>query len=237
MIAHGDYGEPPPNNPYCNYSNSNLDCPLPTSHILGHDENREEFFASASCVKMTRYRIGKAIESNGAHITILLLTLCDIVLVVLQIGASLLHLDETEHEHWLLALFGHLSLAIVSIFMLENLLKLFAFGPRYFWKGTPHWILHLIDALIILTSFLLEIFLKGAEQELSSLLIVFRLWRVLKLTGTVAIEVSEHDQAHVALLEEKVKLLKQELEECHLKIQRLERFDLPKESSQNIHLE
>ncbi|KAF9152333.1 hypothetical protein BG015_005449 [Linnemannia schmuckeri] len=237
MIAHGDYGEPPPNNPYCNYSNSNLNCPPPTSHVLGHDENKEEFSASTSCVKRTRYRIGKAIECKAAHITILLLTLCDIVLVVLQIGASLLHLDETEHEHWLLALFGHLSLAIVSIFMLEILLKLFSFGPRYYWKGTPHWILHLLDAFIILTSFLLEIFLKGAEQELSSLLIVFRLWRVLKLTGTVAIEVSEHDQAHVALLEEKVKSLEHELEECHLKIQRLEGLNLPKGSSQSIQLE
>lgn len=156
---------------------------------------------------------------------------------MLQIGASLLHLDETEHEHWILALFGHLSLAIISIFMFEILLKIFAFGPGYFWIGTPHWILHLVDAIIILTSFLLEIFLKGAEQELSSLLIVFRLWRVVKLTGTVAIEVSEHDQAHVALLEGRVKELEQELEESYLKIQRLEGFTLPKKSRESSHIE
>lgn len=237
MIAHGDYGEPPPNNPYCNYNHSTYNCPPPTSHVLGHDENDEDFLANASRIKRTRHRIGRAIESKAAHITILLLTLCDIILVMLQIGASLLHLDETEHEHWVLALFGHLSLAIVSVFMLEILLKIFAFGPRYFWIGTPHWVLHLVDAIIILTSFLLEIFLKGAEQELSSLLIVFRLWRVIKLTGTVAIEVSEHDQAHVALLEGRVKELEQELEECHLKIQRLEEFNLPKESRESSHIE
>ncbi|KAG0283068.1 hypothetical protein BGZ96_012554 [Linnemannia gamsii] len=241
MIAHGDYGEPPPpNNPYCNFTDSNLNCPPPNSHVCGHDEDEKEFLAHASCVKRTRRRIGKAIESKAAHITILILTLFDIILVMLQIGASLLHLDETEHEHWVLTLFEHLSLAIVSVFMLEILLKIFAFGPRYFWIGTPHWILHLVDAIIIITSFMLEIFLKGAEQELSSLLIVFRLWRVVKLTGSVAIEVSEHDQAHVALLEERVKLLEQELEESHLKIQRLEGFNQPRTeegSKASIHIE
>ncbi|KAF9144926.1 hypothetical protein BGX30_011010 [Mortierella sp. GBA39] len=237
MIAHGDYGEPPPNNPYCNYNNSTYDCPPPTSHVLGHGENEDDFLADASCIKRARHRIGKSIESKAAHITILVLTLCDIILVMLQIGASLLHLDETEHEHWVLAVFEHLSLAIVSVFMFEILLKIFAFGPRYFWIGTPHWILHLVDAIIILTSFLLEIFLKGVEQELSSLLIVFRLWRVIKLTGTVAIEVSEHDQAHVALLEGRVKELEQELEECYIKVQRLEGFKLLKESRESSHIE
>jgi hypothetical protein len=241
MIAHGDYGEPPPpNNPYCNFPKSNLSCPPPNSNVCGNGEDAEEVLANASCIKRTRYRIGKAMECKAAHIAILVLTLCDIILVMLQIGASLLHLDETEHEHWVLALFEHLSLAIVSVFMLEILLKIFAFGPRYFWIGTPHWILHLVDAIIILTSFLLEIFLKGAEQELSSLLIVFRLWRVVKLTGTVAIEVSEHDQAHVALLEERVKLLEQELEESHLKVQSLEGFNLRRtkeESKESVHIE
>ncbi|KAF9096121.1 hypothetical protein BGX29_003181 [Mortierella sp. GBA35] len=208
----------------CNYDNQN--CPPPPPNQFSDDN--ENHPANTSRIKKTRLWIGKAIESKAAHITILALTLCDIILVMLQIGASLLHLDETEHEHWILELFGHLSLAIISVFMIEILLKLFAFGPRYFWRGTPHWILHLVDAFIILISFLLEIFLKGAEQELSGLLIVFRLWRVIKLTGTVAIEVSEHDQAHVALLETRVHELEQELEECHIKIQRLQGFKLPR---------
>jgi len=236
MISHGDFGEPlPKKSIYCNYPNQT--CPLPnntnvngaTGQFFGPNDHGhghgEELLANASCLKRTRYRVGEVIESKWAHISILALTLCDIVLVMLQIGASLLHLDETEHEHWLLSVFEHLSLGIVSIFMLEILLKIFAFGPRYFWIGTPHWILHLLDAIVILTSFILEIILKGAEQELSSLLIIFRLWRVVKLTGTVAIEVSEHDQAHVALLETKVHSLEQELEESHLKIQRLEGFN------------
>ncbi|KAG0197452.1 hypothetical protein BGX28_009060 [Mortierella sp. GBA30] len=106
--------------------------------------------------------------------------------------------------------------------MLEILLKFVTFGPRYFWRGIPHGILHLVDAVIIITSFTLEIILKGAEQELTNLLIVFRLWRVVKLTGTVAIEVSEHDEARVALLKDRIHSLETELEESQLRIQRLE---------------
>ncbi|KAF9907685.1 hypothetical protein EC991_010717 [Linnemannia zychae] len=219
MIAVGNYGES--RRPSVNHTINNR-------HQRGRrDQEKEEelLLANASWFSRTRFYIGKAIESKAAHITILILTLCDIILVMLQIGASLLHLDETEHEHWAMTLFEHLSLAIISVFMLEILLKIFAFGPRYFWIGTRHWILHLADALIIITSFLLEIFLKGAQQELSSLLIVFRLWRVVKLTGTVAVEVSEHDQARVALLEDRIQSLEEELEDSRLKIQQLEGFN------------
>lgn len=190
-----------------------------------HGQNDSSSYRNKSCIGRFRHRIGAKIESKAAHITILFLTLADIILVMLQIGASLLHLDETEEEVWYLALFSHLSLAIVSLFMFEILLKLFAFGPRYFWRGTPHWVLHLIDAVIIMTSFMLEIFLHGVSQELSSLLIVFRLWRVVKLTGTVAVEVSSHEQEHAALLEVRVQELEKELEESKVRCQRLEGFN------------
>lgn len=78
--------------------------------------------------------------------------------------------------------------------------------------------------MIILTSFILEICLHGASQELSSLLIVFRLWRVVKLTGTVAIKVSSHEQEIAALLEVRVQELEKELEESKLRCQKLEGF-------------
>ncbi|KAF9948939.1 hypothetical protein BGZ72_009178 [Mortierella alpina] len=185
-------------------------------NLLSHYNDQQSRFSKA------RHWIGAKIETKKAHVAILVLTLVDILLVVLQIGASLLHLDETKEEIWIIALFGHLSLAIISVFMLEILLKFFAFGPRYFWRGVPHGILHLVDAAIIITSFVLELILKGAEQELTNLLIIFRLWRVIKLTGTVAIEVSEHDQLRAAILQDRLHSLEAELEESRAHIRRLE---------------
>ncbi|KAF9127622.1 hypothetical protein BGW39_005747 [Mortierella sp. 14UC] len=176
---------------------------------------------SSSSEDSTRHHIGEILESKKAHILILSLTAIDVALVILQIAASLLHLDDTKDAQWFLELLAHTSLAIVSFFVLEIVLKIYAFGLGYFWTGNPHGILHLADALIIIISFLLEVFLTGAEQELGALLIIFRLWRIVKLTGTVAIETAEHNHAAVAALEDRIRTLENELKESQSEVQRL----------------
>ncbi|KAF9126232.1 hypothetical protein BGX30_000114 [Mortierella sp. GBA39] len=177
--------------------------------------------SSEEDISSTRHQIGEILESKRAHILILILTVIDVALVILQIAASLLHFDDTEEAQWFLEILAHISLAIVSFFVLEIVLKVYAFGLGFFWTGNPHGMLHLLDALIIIISFLLEVFLKGAEQELGSLLIIFRLWRVVKLTGTVAIETVEHNQAAVEALEQRIKVLENELKESQSEVQRL----------------
>lgn len=177
--------------------------------------------ADSSSLTKSRHEIGELIESKKAHVLILVLTSIDILLVILQIGASLLGLDDSEEAEWILELFAHASLAIVSIFVVEIFLKVYAFGFSYFWSSNPHGYLHLADAVIIIISFLLEIFLKGAEQELGSLLIIFRLWRVIKLTGTVAIETAEHQQEQLERLKDEIKDLKQQLDESRAEVARL----------------
>lgn len=42
---------------------------------------------------------------------------------------------------------------------------------------------HGTQAFIIITTFVLEVVLKGKEQELAGLLIILRLWRLVKLVG------------------------------------------------------
>ncbi|KAF9209952.1 hypothetical protein BGZ49_009228 [Haplosporangium sp. Z 27] len=168
-----------------------------------------------------RRRVGEAIESKRSHVVILTLTALDILLVILQIGATLLGLEEHKGAEEVLEILAHISLAIVTFFVVEVILKVFAFGPGYFWTSTPHGLLHLADALIIIVSFLLEITLKGAEQELGSLLIIFRLWRLIKLTGTVAIETTEHNQEHIHRLETRIKDLETQLQESQQEVQRL----------------
>ncbi len=60
-----------------------------------------------------------------------------------------------------------------------------AFGPQFLNPFGPvtHAGLHAFDALIIVTTFVLEIILRGKERELAGLLIVLRLWRLVKLVG------------------------------------------------------
>ena len=49
--------------------------------------------------------------------------------------------------------------------------------------GVTHAHLHLFDAFIVLTTFVLEFVLKGRERELIGLLVILRLWRLVKLVG------------------------------------------------------
>ena len=87
---------------------------------------------------------------------------------------------------------AHISLGITTLFLVEVPVTLWALGPAYYnpFGSFPHASLHLFDALVILGTFVLEIVLKGRERELAGLLIILRLWRLVKLVG------GEHSAAH-----------------------------------------
>lgn len=91
---------------------------------------------------------------------------------------------EENQPAWLEVL-AHISLAITTFFLLEIPLATYAFGLRYYRPlgPVPHASLHLFDAVVILTTFVLEVVLRGREQELIGLLVLLRLWRLVKLVG------------------------------------------------------
>jgi hypothetical protein len=78
-----------------------------------------------------------------------------------------------------------ISTVITTLFLIEIPLTLWSIGPEFYKpKGqVPHSSLHLFDAIVIVTTFVLEVVLRGKERELAGLLIILRLWRLLKLVG------------------------------------------------------
>lgn len=80
---------------------------------------------------------------------------------------------------------SHISLAITTLFLIEIPLTLWALGLRYVnpFGPVPHAGLHAFDSIIILTTFVLEVILRGKEAELAGLLVILRLWRLVKLVG------------------------------------------------------
>ena len=78
-----------------------------------------------------------------------------------------------------------ISTAITTLFLVEIPLTLWSLGPEFYKPNgrIPHASLHLFDALIVVTTFVLEVVLRGKERELAGLLITLRLWRLLKLVG------------------------------------------------------
>ncbi|KAJ6596790.1 hypothetical protein DFH09DRAFT_904888 [Mycena vulgaris] len=114
-----------------------------------------------------------------------------------------------------LSVLSHISLGITAFFLLEIPLTLWALGPRFYnpFGTVPHGALHAFDAFIIVTTFVLEVVLKGREQELAGLLIILRLWRLVKLVGGVSVgvgELGEQDAIRAADAEEQVEALKKE---------------------------
>ena len=83
---------------------------------------------------------------------------------------------------------SHISLGITTLFLVEIPITLWAMGPGYYnpFGAFPHASLHLFDALVIAGTFILEFVLKGRERELAGLLIILRLWRLVKLVGGVS---------------------------------------------------
>ncbi|KAM6500609.1 hypothetical protein JOM56_003623 [Amanita muscaria] len=139
----------------------------------------------------------KLLESNTFHTFVIALIAIDASCVIADLIYTLLPQNCTPDQPmgdapaWLEVL-SHVSLTITTLFLLEIPLAVWAFGPHYYNpSGTvPHASLHLFDAFIILATFTLEAVLKGKERELAGLLIVFRLWRIVKLVGGTVYELA-----------------------------------------------
>jgi voltage-gated hydrogen channel 1 len=110
--------------------------------------------------------------------------------VLVDLGYTLLTSDcETtpggvNAPDWLEVL-SLISTIITTLFLVEIPLTLWSLGFEFYDpRGlVPHSTLHVFDAIIIVTTFVLEVGLKGKERELAGLLIILRLWRLLKLVG------------------------------------------------------
>ncbi|KAJ6496579.1 hypothetical protein C8R47DRAFT_345143 [Mycena vitilis] len=151
-------------------------------------------------LRSRRERTAQALESQALHRFVIALIAIDATFVLIDLGYAFLNQNCTPAEGpgvpaWLEVL-SHISLAITAFFLVEIPITLWALGPTFYnpWGGVPHATLHLFDVFIIVTTFTLEVVLKGREQELAGLLIVLRLWRLVKLVGGVSVGVGEYDE-------------------------------------------
>lgn len=113
---------------------------------------------------------------------------------------------------------GILSLVFSCLFMLELIASVWAFGRSYVrltlllqvpgtyhvsYFSTPF---HCLDATVILAGFVLDVLLKGIVEEVGSLVVVLRLWRVFKIIE----ELSAGAEERMEPLQEKVEELEEE---------------------------
>ncbi|KAJ5485306.1 hypothetical protein N7539_005294 [Penicillium diatomitis] len=68
------------------------------------------------------------------------------------------------------------GLIISCLFLVELSISVLSFGMEYF----SNWF-HVFDSLVILVAFFIQVLLRGMEEEVGSLVIALRLWRVFQI--------------------------------------------------------
>lgn len=93
------------------------------------------------------------------------------------------------------------SLVFSCFFVLELGASVWVFGWKYF-----HSKFHCLDAAVILVGFLVDVLLKGLLEEVGSLVVIMRLWRVFKIIE----ELSAGAEEQMAILQRQITLLQKE---------------------------
>lgn len=93
------------------------------------------------------------------------------------------------------------GLVFSSLFLIELVLCVIAFGWRYF----AEWF-HLLDGIVIVASFVIDVLSHGIVEEIASLVIVFRLFRFVKVVEEMSMGAAERMEG----LEEQLAILRRE---------------------------
>ncbi|KAF8078046.1 hypothetical protein FPV67DRAFT_1443548 [Lyophyllum atratum] len=148
---------------------------------------------SHSDTRTWREKAAEFFDSPRWHTAVIVLIAIDAACVLVDLSYTVLS-DEcgpsTKQPPWLQVL-TNISLTINSFFVLEIPIAI----------DVVHAGLHFFDAVIIVTTFVLEVILRGAERNLAGLLVILRLWRFVELIGGVAVgagEIEEGDARRLA---------------------------------------
>ncbi|KAG8186967.1 hypothetical protein JTE90_005741 [Oedothorax gibbosus] len=127
-----------------------------------------------------REKLCKLFESHKFQLAIIALVLVDCLIVIAELILEAKHheLSDKTLPHAL----HIMSIAILSVFVVEILMKIYAFRMEFF-----HHKFEIFDALVVFLSFALDIYFW--EQEGIDLIIVLRLWRVARILNGVVMSV------------------------------------------------
>ncbi|KAM0217062.1 hypothetical protein ACHAPA_006065 [Fusarium lateritium] len=123
-----------------------------------------------------------------------------------------------KSSEWDLALdiLGSISLVFSCLFMVELIASIWAFGWKYF----KSWF-HCFDAFIVLAGFITDVLLRGIVEEVASLIVVMRLWRVVKIIEELGLGAQEQTEELSEKLEQCQKVneaLKKEVDGLRMRL-------------------
>lgn len=153
-----------------------------------------------------KQRTARFLASKAGHYSVLALVSLDIAGIftafILQLFTCEGHIAPTSSAKAEKAI-SIASLVFSCLFLLELGASVWVFGWKYF-----HSKFHCLDATVILMGFVVDVLLKGVLEEIGSLVVTMRLWRVFKIIE----ELRAGAEEQMAILQRQISLLQKENE-------------------------
>ncbi|EHK16605.1 uncharacterized protein TRIVIDRAFT_40841 [Trichoderma virens Gv29-8] len=151
----------------------------------------------------------RLLESRTKHFVVMSIVALDVAALLANVFIQLIACEMHQNdEPWVEQLTESLEIAglvFSSLFLLELVACLFAFGLRFL----ASWF-HVFDATVIIASFIIDVTSRGLTESIGSLIVVLRLWRLAKISEEVVLGATE-----------RMEVLEQQLEDLEAENSRL----------------
>uniref|UniRef100_A0A8C9Q5U9 Voltage-gated hydrogen channel 1 n=1 Tax=Spermophilus dauricus TaxID=99837 RepID=A0A8C9Q5U9_SPEDA len=140
----------------------------------------------------------KLFSSHRFQVVIICLVILDALLVLAELILDL-KIIQPDKNNYAPQVFHYMSIAILTFFMMEIFFKIFVFRLEFF-----HHKFEILDAVVVVVSFILDIVLlfRKHEFEALGLLILLRLWRVARIINGIIISVKTRSERQLLRLKQ-----------------------------------
>lgn len=165
-----------------------------------------------------REQLCEILHSRKAQYVIITLVVVDMIIVIAELLIDLKAV-EVHHESHAPHILHYISIAILSIFMIELFVKIYAMGLTFFKHK-----MEVFDGIVVTVSFALDIAFSGKEGAINGigLIVLLRLWRVTRIVNGIVLSVQIQADRKIQVLEKENSELKEELEQLKSKCEQLE---------------
>ncbi|KAM6155034.1 voltage-gated hydrogen channel 1 [Rhynchocyon petersi] len=145
-----------------------------------------------------RTTLRKLFSSHRFQVIIICLVILDALLVLAELILDL-RIIQPDKNNYAARVFHYMSIAILTFFMMEVFFKIFVFRLEFF-----HHKFEILDAVVVVVSFILDIVLLFREHEFEALglLILLRLWRVARIINGIIISVKTRSERQLLRLKQ-----------------------------------
>uniref|UniRef100_A0A8J8YR10 Voltage-gated hydrogen channel 1 n=1 Tax=Callithrix jacchus TaxID=9483 RepID=A0A8J8YR10_CALJA len=145
-----------------------------------------------------RGTLRKLFSSHRFQVIIICLVVLDALLVLAELILDL-KIIQPDKNNYAAMVFHYMSIAILVFFMMEIIFKLYVFRLEFFYHK-----FEILDAVVVVVSFVLDIVLLFREHEFEALglLILLRLWRVARIINGIIISVKTRSERQLLRLKQ-----------------------------------